>query len=485
MRYPLTKTSKKNKETTKSLKMSSLTKLPLRITSKSAVATLTEHIRIQKQVFERATTPTSKQSAQNQLIDLQQRHITAKTILSTELLPILKNVALHSKEFQKWGNSTISPKHLKIDSISGAMTNVIYKCELLKDPSDTETIDIEADAILIRLYGDGTEAFFDRQEELTVFSSLANLKYGSHALLCQFENGRCERFFTGSETLTIEELCNKDKWINGAMGREVAIFHSLPVFETTPSYNQVVHDFLDTVRHCYNGLVENSKSTWFDKNGVLLQAKKEESDLEDLETGQKIRSDEERIWLHNCIYNELPQQIESIEKSLLNASDKYNQNVVFGHNDLQPGNILIANYKYNNKCECIQTGKVTFIDFEYSRCVPRGYDIVNYWCEWAADYHGSKPHLMNYNKFPTEEQQKEFIVQYLNGLNDNNEGSNEQQVNELIEEVLHFEQLSHLWWGIWGLMQATQSSIDFDYLGYGKCRLDKLKRGTRGREEEV
>ena len=159
------------------------------------------------------------------------------------------------------------------------MTNVIYKCELLKDPSDTETIDIEADAILIRLYGDGTEAFFDRQEELTVFSSLANLKYGSHALLCQFENGRCERFFTGSETLTIEELCNKDKWINGAMGREVAIFHSLPVFETTPSYNQVVHDFLDTVRHCYNGLVENSKSTWFDKNGVLLQAKKEESKI--------------------------------------------------------------------------------------------------------------------------------------------------------------------------------------------------------------
>ena len=133
-------------------------------------------------------------------------------------------------------------------------------------------------------------------------------------------------------------------------------------------------------------------------------------------------------------------------------------------------------------------------------------------CEWAADYHGDTPHLMNYNTFPTTErkwivytlinwvqylfthtffnalfiiffkfcvEQEHFALNYLQttaALQGDGKETTTQDISDLIQEVKHFEQLSHLWWGIWGLLQATQSTIDFDYIGYGKCRLDELEK---------
>ena len=145
------------------------------------------------------------------------------------------------------------------------------------------------------------------------------------------------------------------------------------------------------------------------------------------------------------------------------------QNVVFGHNDLQPGNVLVNE----------TTHELTLIDFEYARSVPRGYDIINGWCEWAADYHGPTPHLMNYNTFPTLEQQQLFALHYLTEMKRSNASASvvgsvvsKEEIEHVIQEARHFEQLSHLWWGVWSLTQATQSTIDFDYIGYGKCRLD-------------
>ena len=51
------------------------------------------------------------------------------------------------------------------------------------------------------------------------------------------------------------------------------------------------------------------------------------------------------------------------------------------------------------------------------------------------------------------------------------------QARGFVAESLAYVQLSHVWWGVWGLLQATQSSIDFDYVGYARCRLDALCTG--------
>jgi hypothetical protein len=76
-------------------------------------------------------------------------------------------------------------------------------------------------------------------------------------------------------------------------------------------------------------------------------------------------------------------------------------------------------------------------------------------------------------------EQEHFALNYLQttaALQGDGKETTTQDISDLIQEVKHFEQLSHLWWGIWGLLQATQSTIDFDYIGYGKCRLDELEK---------
>ena len=54
--------------------------------------------------------------------------------------------------------------------------------------------------------------------------------------------------------------------------------------------------------------------------------------------------------------------------------------VVFGHNDLQEGNIL---------CQKADDGSIVrlaFIDFEYCSYNYRGFDLANHFCEWMYDY---------------------------------------------------------------------------------------------------
>ena len=64
-------------------------------------------------------------------------------------------------------------------------------------------------------------------------------------------------------------------------------------------------------------------------------------------------------------------EIESL-KSLITSED---YEVVFGHHDLQHGNILM------NK-----EGDIMFVDFEYSGPISVGVDIANHFCEWMTDY---------------------------------------------------------------------------------------------------
>ena len=88
--------------------------------------------------------------------------------------------------------------------------------------------------------------------------------------------------------------------------------------------------------------------------------------------GQQLKSPEEKQWLQETIATTIPEWLKRVERSLLNGKNQAvlhsKQNIVFGHNDLQPGNVLVD-----------RNNDITFIDFEYARYVPRGYDIINLW----------------------------------------------------------------------------------------------------------
>jgi thiamine kinase-like enzyme len=59
---------------------------------------------------------------------------------------------------------------------------------------------------------------------------------------------------------------------------------------------------------------------------------------------------------------------------------KVNSPVVFSHNDLQEGNILIR-----PEFEC-ENDKLVLIDFEYCSYNYRGFDLANHFCEWSYNY---------------------------------------------------------------------------------------------------
>lgn len=79
--------------------------------------------------------------------------------------------------------------------------------------------------------------------------------------------------------------------------------------------------------------------------------------------------------------------------------------VVFCHNDLQEGNILMKENQPGGLSLCL-------IDYEYCAYNYRGFDIANHFVEWTYDYTNPiYPHYsVNRELFPTRDQQ---VTNYL------------------------------------------------------------------------
>ncbi len=136
--------------------------------------------------------------------------------------------------------------------------------------------------------------------------------------------------------------------------------------------------------------------------------------------------------------------------------------IVLCHNDLHQGNLMIRKEDHS----------IILIDFEYASMSPRAYDIANHFCEWAADYAGDHPENLDYlNRFPTSNLQMNFIQAYCDEA-----ALNGQYVDalKLYDEVQVFIPISHYLWGHWGIIQASQSYIQFDYLRYSVERLEQF-----------
>ncbi|KAH7489072.1 putative choline kinase 2 [Phytophthora ramorum] len=158
---------------------------------------------------------------------------------------------------------------------------------------------------------------------------------------------------------------------------------------------------------------------------------------------------------------ELGKDVDELEKVLAQVPSP----IVLSHNDLQYGNIMKND-----------AGDAVLIDFEYTSYNPRGYDLGNHFCEWGYDYHKTvNPHLGDFSKYPTEQQQRTFCRAYLAGKDGDESDVSENEVESLRLEANTYSLASHLFWAVWGYIQASQSTIDFDFLAYGKCRYDAFK----------
>ncbi|KAK5633196.1 hypothetical protein RRF57_008910 [Xylaria bambusicola] len=120
-----------------------------------------------------------------------------------------------------------------------------------------------------------------------------------------------------------------------------------------------------------------------------------------------------------------------------------------------------------------QQPSVSFIDYEYATPSPAAFDLANHFAEWGG-------FDCDYRVLPTRAQRLEFIREYIHtyfSLVDESEEGGESSIDEeaeaqrLLAEVDMFRGVPGFYWGIWALIQATISHIDFDYAQYAVVRL--------------
>lgn len=127
---------------------------------------------------------------------------------------------------------------------------------------------------------------------------------------------------------------------------------------------------------------------------------------------------------------------------------------------------------------------VNFIDYEYATPSPAAFDIANHLAEWGG-------FECDYNVLPTRSQRRRFLREYLTSYHSHLSRPDpvaDSEVDELFDEVDLFRGIPGFYWGIWALIQATISQIDFDYATYAEVRLGEYwawradAEGTRARE---
>ncbi|KAL3845873.1 hypothetical protein ACJIZ3_003276 [Penstemon smallii] len=262
--------------------------------------------------------------------------------LPAELIKLLFSLA------SNWGD-IIDFSKLKVDHLSGAMTNEVYR---ISWPTKVEN---STRTVLVRIYGVGVELFFNRDEEIRTFECLSSHGYGPK-LLGQFREGRVEEFIH-ARTLSAADL--RDPEISTLIAVKMREFHNLNM----PGSKNVI--------------------LWDRLRNWLNEAKK-------LCTPEHVKE---------FNLDKLENEISLLKKAI---SGKH-QEIGFCHNDLQYGNVMINE----------ETRSITLIDYEYASYNPVAYDLANHFCEMAANYHTEKPHILDYNIYPGLDERKAFIRQYL------------------------------------------------------------------------
>ncbi|KAL2894423.1 putative choline kinase 3 [Bienertia sinuspersici] len=295
--------------------------------------------------------------------------------LPEELMQILVRLA------SRWEDVN-DPHLIEVKRLSGAMTNEIFEIFW-----PNEKVDVHHRKVLVRVYGEGVEVFFNRDDEIRTFESLSY-----HA----------------------DDL--RDPEISALIAVKMREFHSLDMPGTKTVF------------------LWNRLRRWLRKAKSLCTL----SEIKDFGL--------------DCLGDE----IQLLEKELTQDG----QEIGFCHNDLQYGNIMIDEV----------TKSVTLIDYEYASYNPVAYDLANHFSEMAANYHTDTPHIMDYTKYPDEEERRRFIFAYLTSSGDDPCDS---EVENMVQDAEKYSLANHLFWGLWGIISAYVNNIDFNYKEYARQRFQQ------------
>ncbi|KAL5206719.1 hypothetical protein ABZP36_034928 [Zizania latifolia] len=305
------------------------------------------------------------------------------------------------------GWSSLDSSRFSIETVSGGITNLLLKVSV-EDGTGNKP------AVTVRLYGPNTDLVIDRKRELQAIPYLSAAGFGAQ-LLGTFENGMVQSFIY-ARTLTPSDM--KEPRIAAEIAKELHRFHQVDI----PG--------------------SKKPQLWDD----IFKFLKKASVLE-------FEDNEKQKRYETISFREIRDEVKEL-KDLL---DLLHAPVVFAHNDLLSGNLMLNDLEE----------KLYFIDFEYGSYSYRGYDIANHFNEYAG-------YDCDYNLYPDKNSQYHFFRNYLQP-----DRPSEVQVRDLdtlYVETNTYRLASHIYWALWALIQAKVSPIDFDYLGYFFLRYKEYKK---------
>jgi choline/ethanolamine kinase len=405
-----------------------------------------------------------------------------------------------------------SYSNVEITRISGAMTNLVYLAHNFEAPPATAKV-------IIRIFGRGS-LLFSRHQERGIFLAASRLNIGPQCLV-EFTNGRIEQFLPG---VAVTALSMRHPEVAAAIATALSDFH-VRMFTALPLIREEAGDQVQgaSPRSNDTGLED---ALWERLRGWLAAATEEapedvvelglggeraESEIEAMK--EAAESDWGPSWLaltHNDLqYGNVLlggfEEKEKEERSEQNGEEnkeKQEENDAFAPADVFPS--TTANVT------------ATLIDYEYCTVGDIAFDIANHFCEYAADYHRPEEEMLDWERLPTTTEREFFCRAYIESLFNKHPTSllamnirarcgtspskqrQKQEEHELIskeeenglsssfvsnfsttatgvlvDRVRALMPLSHLKWGLWGIIQSKLSEVEFDYKEYARKRLQQ------------
>ncbi|CAL5443274.1 unnamed protein product [Camellia sinensis] len=314
--------------------------------------------------------------------------------------------------FKKW--SELDNSHFSVETVSGGITNLLLKVSVREENGNIINM-------TVRLYGPNTEYVINRERELQAIRYLSAAGFGAK-LLGVFGNGMVQSFIN-ARTLTPPDM-RKPK-LAAEIAKQLRKFHQVEIPGSKEP--QLWHD-------AFKFFQKASTLTFHD-------------------------SEKQRIY-ETISFESIHAEVFELKE----LTGHLDGPVVFAHNDLLSGNLML-----NDEEE-----KLYVIDFEYGSYNYRGFDIGNHFNEYAG-YDCDYSLYAIFFSLPSLSAMMITFIGIIWILKKHMRVS-DKDLEALYIETNTYMLASHLYWALWALIQAKMSPIDFDYLGYFFLRYNEYKK---------